>query len=156
MADISGIACVIHARREIVSCVSVAGGYKLHLLLRKMGCLLKSYNVVFLTLVLVYVICAVAVAQLYSRAVWEQKHAFSRLVFSKTRKLTEKRYDMVFTQLGERASHEQLIEPRILKCEHYELSPHSPALSASARTAVGNMPCTRFKKEELLFVRHSR
>ena len=75
MADVAGVACVIHARRNIRSCRAVAGRQKPHLFFRKMRCFFHADDCIFLPLILVNILRRVAITEFDSRPVGEPEHA---------------------------------------------------------------------------------
>ena len=111
--NVARVACVIHPRLKVLSRGAVACGQKTHLLLGKMRGLLHAYNVVFLTLVLIYVVRPVAIAKLQSAAVWEAEHALRGVICRGVAKLFEQRYNVVLSQLRQRAPEQQAIKPLI-------------------------------------------
>ena len=75
MADVAGVAGVIHARRNIRSCRAVAGRQKPHLFFRKVRCFLHADDCIFLSLILVNILRRVAITEFDSRPVGEPEHA---------------------------------------------------------------------------------
>lgn len=153
VANVARVAGVIHPRPEIRFHRSVAGRKEAHLLLCKMRGLLHADYVVFLPLILVYIVCAVAIAKAQARAVREAEHAFRGVVLRNPRKLLQKRHNMVFPELRQRAPEKQRIELRRCESKQYEFSAHCPAFSPAARSAVCRVPHRRAKEFRLPWVR---
>ena len=154
VANATGVAGIVHAG-EVPPHRPVAGGEKLHLLLGKVGSLLKAYHLVFLPLILVDVAGAVAVAKPQPAAVWELKDSLRRVVFCGAFELLQQRYDVVFPQLRQRPSHYKDIEAGIVQGEQHQLPAHGPALAAAPGPSVGRVPRRGTEKFRLLWVGNS-
>ena len=105
-----------------------------------MGCFLHADHIVFLPLILVDVVCAVAIAKAQPRSVGKAEHALGRIVIRHAMELAQQGHNMVFPQLGQRAPQQKRIQPRRCESEQHELSAHGPAFPAAARTSIGGMP----------------
>ena len=152
--DVARVAGIIHARAEPRLHGAVAGGEKAHLFLRKMRGLLHADHVVFLPLILVHIVHAVAVPEAQAGAVREAEHALRGVVFRHPCQLPKERHNMVFPQLRQRAPQQKGVEFRRRKGEQHQLAAHGPAFSAAARPAIGRVP--RARAEELRLPRVRR
>ena len=155
VADVAGVAGIVHPRGYVGARRAVAGREEAHLLLGKVCGLLEADNGVFLPLILIDVLRAVAVAKLYARAVGKYEYALSGVVACNAVKLPLHGDKVVFPKLREGPSQEQQVQPGVGKRQQNELSPHRPALASASRAAVCCVPCSGQEEFLLPFARNA-
>ena len=155
MARAARVTGVVDARAEIGPRGTAGrGDVREHPLGERRG-LLEANHVVLLPLVLIHVVVRVAVAELDGRAVRERERLRFLEVFGEAVQLFQQRLSMVAVQLGERATQQQELEPRIPQGQQDELAAKDPALAAAPGTAVCDARSDSPQELVLLWVLHA-